>query len=437
MYMSIILISILTILLLSRILQRQLSIPLPIGIMTLTLLVYSFAPHLINLSASENFDEILLLILPLILLPDAMNFKLRDLKKHGIAIFYLSFVAVVLSIIAGIVLNFTTPSEYTFSIGMLISLFAMVLATDAVSVSSIFSQFELPHSLKVLTEGESLFNDATAMIAFLFIGLPLMNGAEITAVDVSMILLKVIAGSLVIGLIVGYVAKVLLGWLHTVVDEFIVILLTGYSAFVIAELHAIHVSGILSLIVAVMTIQYFIAKDLKKFSDDDDIINDTSTRKLSSHERFITTKARIEANKQSIAFFALFANALLFVTLAELIEIDKLLLYYKEIIILFLVTTAIRAVMMLKFSFISRASDSITNVNYRWWAILTFAGIKGGLSIIMVHHLPESFIYKEMFTQVVMGVILLSIFVYAGALMAVIGFYKDAFKKDIKLENLH
>jgi len=432
--MSIILISILTILLLSRILQRQFSVPLPIGIMSLTLLTYSFFPEVINLSAQENFDEILLLLLPLILLPDAMNFKLRDLKKHALAIFYLSFVAVVLSIIAGIVLNFATPSEYTFTIGMLISLFAMVLATDAVSVSSIFSQFELPHSLKVLTEGESLFNDATAMIAFLFIGLPLMSGVEITAGDVSFILFKVVVGSVIIGLVIGYVAKVLLGILHTVVDEFIVILLTGYSAFVIAELHAIHVSGILALITAVMTVQYFISKDLKKFSDDDDIINDTTTRKLSSHERYITTKARIEANKQSIAFFALFANALLFVTLAELIEIDKLLQYSSEIIILFLVTTAIRAVMMLKFSFISRASEKITNVNYRWWAVLTFSGIKGGLSIIMVHHLPDTFIYKEMFTQVVMGVILLSIFVYAGGLIAVIGYYKKEFKNDIALE---
>ncbi len=434
--MSIVLISILTILLLSRILQRQLSVPLPIGIMSLTLLVYSLMPELINLSAIEQFDEILLLLLPLILLPDAMNFQLKDLKKHALAIFYLSFVAVVLSIVAGIILNFATPSEYTFTIGMLISLFAMVLATDAVSVSSIFSQFELPHSLKVLTEGESLFNDATAMIAFLFIGLPLMNGAEITTIDVSFILVKVLAGSLVIGVVVGYLAKIILSWLHTVVDEFIIILLTGYTAFVIAELHAIHVSGILSLIAAIMTLKYFINKNLTQFSVDEEIVNDDVTHKLSSRERLITTRARLDANKQSIAFFALFANALLFVTLAELIEIDKLMMYAKEIIILFLVTTMIRAAMMLKFSFISRSSNRITNINYRWWVVLTLSGIKGGLSIIMVHQLPDTFIYKEMFTQVVMGVILLSIFVYAAGLIGVIAYYKEAFKKDIELEKL-
>ena len=432
--MSVVLISILTILLLARILQRRLFVPLPIGIMSLTLLTYTAVPDAINLSAQKNFDEILLLLLPLILLPDAMNFKLQDLKKHGIAIFYLSFVAVVLSILAGVALNFATPQEYHFTAGMLISLFAMVLATDAVSVSSIFSQFRLPHALTVLTEGESLFNDATAMIAFLFIGLPLMAGHTITAGDVSLILIKVVLGSFVVGFAVGYLARIALGLLHTVVDEFIIILLTGYLAFEIAELHAVHVSGILSLIVAVMTLKYYINRDLSRMEEDDGIVGEQQTQKLSRRERYLTTRARIEANKQSIAFFALFANALLFVTLAELIDIPKLLEYWKETLALFLVTTLIRAAMMFKFSLISRASDRIRDINYRWWAVLTLSGIKGGLSIIMVHQLPDSFVYKEMFTQVVMGVILLSIFVYALGLITVIGVYKKEFAKDVELE---
>ncbi len=60
-------------------------------------------------------------------------------------------------------------------------LFAMVLATDPVSVVSIFSNFQLPHSLKILAEGESLFNDATALIVFAFVGLYALEGGNITA----------------------------------------------------------------------------------------------------------------------------------------------------------------------------------------------------------------------------------------------------------------
>jgi CPA1 family monovalent cation:H+ antiporter len=435
--MSIVLITILSILLLSRILQRTLFVPLPIGIMSLTLLTYTQIPEAINIAAHEQFDAILFLLLPLILLPDALNFRLQDLKKHGIAIFYLSFIAVVLSIIVGIALNFASGEEYAFTVGMLICLFAMVLATDAVSVSSIFSQFKLPHSLKVLTEGESLFNDATAMIAFFFIGLPLIKGAQITAVDVSFVLVKVVVLSVLIGVAVGFVAKTLLSWLHTATDEFIVILITAYAAFGIAEMHAVHVSGILALIAAVMTLKFYINKQFSRFSEDEQIVTENEGKRLTSKERIITTRARLDANKQAIAFFALFANALLFVTLAELIEVEKLMEYAYEIVLLFLVTTAIRGAMMLKFSYISRQSHRITDISYRWWAVLTFAGIKGGLSIIMVHALPQSFEYKAMFEQIVMGVILLSIFVYSLALIAVISRYKQAFIADISEEAAH
>ncbi len=433
--MSTVLIAIITILLVARILQNKLSLPLPIGIMGLTLATYAFIPEYINISAQENFDGIVYLLLPLILLPDAINFKLYDLKRHGVAIFYLSFIAVGLSIFIGVALNFAVFAEYSFTVGMLVCLFAMVLATDAVSVSSIFSQFKLPHSLKVLTEGESLFNDATAVIAFFFIGLPLINGIEITPVDVSFVLLKVISLSTLIGFLVGYMAKSVLKWLHTVTDEFIIVLLTAYVSFGIAEMHAVHVSGILSLIVAVMTLRYYINKQFKSSSLHESIVEDESVKRPSSKvEKIITTQARLDENLQIISFFALFANAVLFFTLAEIIEFEKLLHYSKEIIILFVVTTLIRAAMMFNFSFISKKSRRIQNINYRWWSILTFAGIKGGLSMIMVHALPESFIYKEMFTQVVMGVILLSIVAYAFALLFIIKRYQNEFVEDMKAQ---
>jgi len=429
-----ILIAIISILLFARILQTKASVPLPIGIMGLTLVVYSFFPEQINISAESNFDGIIYLLLPLVLLPDTLNFKLADLKKHGIAIFYLSFVAVVLSIVVGVIFNFVIFSEYAFTTGALISLFAMVLATDAVSVGSIFSQFKLPHSLKVLTEGESLFNDATAVIAFFFIGLPLMNGIEVTPADVGITLVRVVTVSVLIGLVVGYFGKLLLSVLHTVTDEFIVVLLTAYVAFGIAENHHVHVSGILALIVAILTLQYFISKQFNSLDSANLLSEESGEPKTSKKIRVITTRARLDENKQIIAFFALFANAVLFFTLAELIEFEKIMHYWKEILTLFVATTMIRAMMMLKFSYISRQVNKIADVSYRWWAILTFAGIKGGLSIIMVHALPDSFEYKEMFEQVVMGIIVLSIFVYSLVLLFVIKKYEDEFIEDMKAE---
>ncbi len=68
-----------------------------------------------------------------------------------------------------------------FQVRRLSCLFAMVLATDPVSVVSIFSKFDIPHNLKILAEGESLLNDATALIVFVFVGLYALGGGEITS----------------------------------------------------------------------------------------------------------------------------------------------------------------------------------------------------------------------------------------------------------------
>ncbi|MDD3500207.1 MAG: cation:proton antiporter, partial [Sulfurovum sp.] len=56
------------------------------------------------------------------------------------------------------------------TLGAYVSLFAINMATDAVSVQSVLSRFQgVSHDIKVLIEGESLGNDATAVIAFFFL----------------------------------------------------------------------------------------------------------------------------------------------------------------------------------------------------------------------------------------------------------------------------
>jgi len=66
-------------------------------------------------------------------------------------------VAVTLSVITALLIGDSLFGQYNLSFAAIILLFAMVLATDPVSVVSIFSKFELPHRLKILCEGESLF----------------------------------------------------------------------------------------------------------------------------------------------------------------------------------------------------------------------------------------------------------------------------------------
>jgi len=103
----------------------------------------------------------------------------------------------------------------------------------------------------------------------------------------------------------------------------------------------------------------------------------------------------------------------------------------------FLVITVIRAVMMAKFAILTNRTDKMANVNFRWWGVLTFAGIKGGLSVVMLMMIPASFEHLEMFKAIVIGVIMLSTFIYSLFLIVIIGKNKDIFARELEQEGGH
>lgn len=80
----------------------------------------------------------------------------------------MAVIAVALSITVGASLYYFGVFE-GLTLGAYVVLFSINMATDAVSVQSVLSGFEgIGHDIKVLIEGESLGNDATAVIAFFF-----------------------------------------------------------------------------------------------------------------------------------------------------------------------------------------------------------------------------------------------------------------------------
>jgi CPA1 family monovalent cation:H+ antiporter len=101
---------------------------------------------------------------------------------------------------------------------------------------------------------------------------------------------------------------------------------------------------------------------------------------------------------------------------------------------MFLITTVIRAFMMGTFSIVSNLTKKMSNIGVRWWSVLLFAGIKGGLSIVMLQMLPKGFEHKEMFDAIVIGVILLSTVVYALVLVGIIMGNQKAFDEEVNLE---
>ena len=436
------------------------SIPSPLSLITLSFLVYLLFPEVTNFTPdAERFAALVLTLLPVLLISDSLELSVSQLKSHGLSLFYLSVVTVALSVIAALFLSDFLFGEYHLSIAATVLLFAMVLATDPVSVVSIFSRFELPHRLKILAEGESLFNDATALIVFVFIGLYSLGGGEITPGYVAEISLVVVLGSALLGLFFGYLGLALLKTTENRIAEMMVLIVTGYASFTLAEhfyellnlLGAnthLHLSGILSCIVATVTLNHWMCKSVsyedhriaveRKALVDESIEEGTSRRLIDSALDAIkvTTEERTRhlRTREDIQLLGIVANTILFVAMAEIINLELLERYWREILVMFLATTLIRALMMAKFAFITNQTDRMTNVNFRWWGVLTFAGIKGGLSIVMLSMIPQDFPFLDMFKAVVIGTILLSTFLYSMILMIVISRNAKLFRYELEAE---
>lgn len=436
--------------------QKKFKVPAPIPTIILTLILSALFPTFMDFTTLEVFSEEMLVFIVLLVLVDAFELKLEDLRKNWLSLVYLAGFAVALSILSGVLVANTVFAEYNLSTGAIIALFAMCLATDPVAVVSTFKQYKLPHQLKLLAEGESLFNDAVALICFSAFGLYLMKGGELTTTYAVTVTLEVLILSTLVGIVIGLIGIGLLKMTKDLMGELVLILLIAYAAFYLAEHTTViggnHLSGLLSEIVAILTMTSLIdksyryeerrierAKKLINAEMDSDIKrkDKTSKRIIQTFVKDITSIKNQKDVSSFLEVLAMFVNAILFISLAKLINFDNLLIYWKEILTMFLITTVIRAIMMGKFAIVSNKVKNMSNIDLSWWSVLLNSGIKGGLSIVMLHMLymaVPNFEHKIMFESIVIGVILLSLFIYVSGLMITIGMNKAKFEREYDLE---
>ena len=423
---EILLITILSLVVASDAIAKRLKIPSVFILLIGSYLVYTHFKVAVPIDLTKNFTTVILFCIPLIFMGDALHLKFTDIKKHGWAIFYLAVVAVAFSIVAGTLLvNFGLFSG--LSLGGYVALFSINMATDAVSVQSVLSRFKgIGHDIKVLIEGESLGNDATAVIAFFFIGMPWMLHGSIDSTNAALDAVRVFAVSTLAGLLLGYAFYMVMKLYSDKRGELFSFVVEAYVAYLLGE--ELHVSGILTLIVAIVATKAWIDFDLEQ---EDSKRVKSFFRKIRLGAIASTSKERLEYIYEMAKEFGYIASVVIFFALAEMVDFNKLWEYKSEIAAMFIATTLIRAVAMAKFALIGAKLESIKPVGIEGWFILTFSGMKGALSIILVHLIPDSFVYKEMFEAVTVGVVVLSIFVYGIVLWSYFTFFRS--KKESKL----
>jgi CPA1 family monovalent cation:H+ antiporter len=430
---EILLITILTLVILSDAVANRLKIPSVFLLLIGSYGLYTYVPMSVPIDLAQHFSTIILFCIPLIFMGDALHLSFSDIQKYGWSIFYLAVVAVALSISMGASLSYFHLYE-GLSLGGYVALFAINMATDAVSVQSVLSRFEgISHEIKVLIEGESLGNDATAVIAFFFIGLPWMLSGVIDPLEASVDALRVFVVSFLLGLFVGYLFYMLMKLFSQKRSEFFAFVVEAYLAYLLAEW--LHVSGILTLIVAIIATKAWIDADIRLTQEKK---SPHFLRRLRLSRLTTTTPERLVYIYEMAKEFGYISAVMIFFVLAEMVDLSLLWEYRIEILVMFGVTTLIRAMMMAKFAFLGAGGvKGFAPVGLEGWFILTFSGMKGALSIILVHMIPDSFAQKEMFEAVTIGVVVLSIFVYGTVLWSYFRFFKSKEPQKLFEEQAH
>lgn len=111
---------------------------------------------------------------------------------------------------------------------------ALISATDPVSVLATFRQLGTDRRLSIIVEGESLFNDGTALVVFRLV-LGVVVGGSVSVVGTAAAFIVSIIGGIALGLGVGYLVAQSLRRIDDYLVEISVTLLVTYGLFVLAE----------------------------------------------------------------------------------------------------------------------------------------------------------------------------------------------------------
>jgi len=220
---------------------RKLHIPYPILFVIGGLLI-GWIPGLPKVRL--NPELVFLFFLPPLLFPAALFTSWRDFRLNLrpialLAIGLVLFNTVAVAYIAHYFMHL--PLAAGFVLGAIIS------PPDAIAATAITERLKVPRRIVTILEGESLVNDATALVAYSFAKAAVISGSFSLAQAGGQFFVVGIGGIL-IGLAVGWLAQ----QFHKRVDdapiEITVSLLTPFAAYLLAE--RMGVSGVLAVVTA-------------------------------------------------------------------------------------------------------------------------------------------------------------------------------------------
>jgi NhaP-type Na+/H+ or K+/H+ antiporter len=217
-----------------------LRVPYPI-LLVLGGLALGFVPGIPHVALRP--DVVLVAILPPLLYSSAFFTSLRDLRRNIRPLSLLAVALVFVTMLSVAAVCHAAISGLSWPVCFVLG--ALVAPTDAVAANAIASRLGIPRRLATLIEGESLINDATALVAYRYAVLAVVTGSFAFWHATWHFVVDVVGG-VAIGLAVGFVLRQIRRRMNHSPTEIAIALLSGYFAYLPAQ--AAGVSAVLAAV---------------------------------------------------------------------------------------------------------------------------------------------------------------------------------------------
>lgn len=243
--------------------HKYIKLPATIGIMALSLIsslilvvVGRYMPHLSDpivemLGDLDFYDLLINMMLSFLLFAGAIHINISALKKEALPIFTLATIGTVLStfLVGGFVyimfMLFHTHVDFIYCL-----LFgALISPTDPIAVLGILKQAKIPKSLEMKITGESLFNDGVGVVIFLsLLKIAEVGVDNVTGIEIATDFMHEAGGGLLYGAILGFIGFLFLRAVDNYQVEVMITLAIVMGGYSLA--HTLGVSGPLAMVVA-------------------------------------------------------------------------------------------------------------------------------------------------------------------------------------------
>lgn len=323
-------------------------------------------------------DVLFYVFLPILLFESAYNINYKELLRNWKSIGMLAVGGLLISaLLIGAALFYVFPFfglQIPFMVCLLFG--SLISATDPVAVLSIFKSVWAPRRLTLIFEGESIFNDGTALALFLVVLGILLEG-QVTPMGITSGVISftgMMLGGIIFGLLMGVAFSKILEKIKN--DESVEIGLTiimAHLTFILSELIGHHlfigdfnikISGVIATAVAGITI--------------------------GNYGRYKISPQVEESIEKFWGFFAFVANSLVFILLGLILsdlDIDFARFIFPIFATIAIVMIARAISVYLPIGILNKFKIE-EHIPMNWQHLLSWGSLRGALAIMMVYLIP-------------------------------------------------